>query len=48
MLSHGENVFQTFSPNIGNMIKIENFLYEAGEIFILPTNRKLKGKKNFE
>ena len=30
MLSHGEILFQTFSP----MVKIENFLNEVGEISI--------------
>ena len=34
MLSHGEILFQTFSPILGHMVKIENFLNEVGEISI--------------
>ena len=36
MFSHSGSVIPNFfTPFIGHMIKIENFLYKVGEIFIL-------------
>ena len=42
-----EEVFQYLSPTIGRIIKIENFLHEAGQILIF-CHVTLKLVTNFE